>query len=405
MFSGFYSLSDATSDKDAERRWARYRAAQLCRADDVEETRESLSLTSVIESLADARADLDVLIDIASLLGDEQHLGVAHVPQPVVAEVERQRTLQMLLKKRQLQDIATRLKAGAAVLRSKYCSEEDAFASDLSELQRRWPTYEYTPLGTAFIDCALVSTRFALEDNWDWLNPTSLGKHTFVIARDQNDDAAGACAVIQKQLGGGWEAIDAELREIRSKRAWKLIQAALEEEAVAIDGMGGGDVEGAVLALSRASSALPLDFVCRDERMLYVENFCRTDLCRSLFRQRGMLVLRDAMTWHTIPMIIRQTTRTKHASFMEQLCKWLFFSAMWFDIAESLPENDPWKDMLLEYITKLGSSSRCVPAEIILGSTQVSIDEGYSMSTSTSTIGRLQLKELVMMGGAVEMSF
>ena len=404
MFSGFYSLSDAASDKDVERRWARYRAAQLCRADDVE-TRESLSLTSVIESLADARADLDVLIDIASLLGDEQHLGVAHVPQSVVAEVQRQRTLQMLLKKRQLQDIATRLKAGAAVLRSKYCSQEDAFASDLSELQRRWPTYEYKP-GTAFVDCALVSTRFALEDNWDWLNPTSLGKHTFVIARDQNDDAAGACAVIQKELCCGWEAIDAELRAIRSKRAWKLIQAALEEEAVAIDGMWDGDVQRAVLALSRASSSvMPLDLVCRDVRMLYVENFCRTDLCRSLFRQRGMLVLRDAMTWHTIPEIIRQTTRTKHASFMEQLCKWLSFSAMWFDIAESLPENDPWKEVLLAYIIALGSSSRCVPAQIILGSTQVSIDEGYSMSTSTSTIGRLQLKELVMTGGSGHMSF
>ncbi len=422
FFSGFAPLSDVVAiddkgegdshDAGVASRWIIYREVEETRsetenlgADELGTSKSSLaplSLASVVESLVDARSDLAVIIDIATVLADQQYLGVSHVPQSIVAEVQRHNVLQMSLKRRQVMGIASRLRAGAAILRDKYCPEQDRFASDVEELGRRWPIREFKRTGTSYVDdCVLVTVRSQVEDGWTWLDSDSLGKHTFVIARDQNDGAGCACAVFQDRLLSGWREIDAQLRSLRSERGWKLIRAALEEEAVAINAEDAAemlqtDVQRAVLALSRASSPSSLPgCICREERMLYLEKFCRTDICRKLFKKRAMIALRTASEWCLIPNLVRRTTPTRHASFMEQLCKWLSFSAMWYEIAESLGEGDPCRRSIHDYISALALSSHCVPAQVRLGSTRVSINESYSMTVPGATLGRLQLKELL----------
>jgi hypothetical protein len=423
LFSGFAPVLEVvafddkgqgdTQNTSVASRWAVYREVEETRsetgklgADKLGADKSSqapLSLASVVESLVDARSDLAVIIDIATVLADQQHLGVSHVPQSVVAEVQGHNLLGMSLKRRQLMGIASRLRAGAAILRDKYCSEQDIFASDVEELGRRWPIREFKGTGTSHADdCVLVTVRFQVEDGWTWLDSDSLGKHTFVIARNQNDGSGCACAVFQDRLLSGWREIDAQLLLLRSERAWKLIRAALEEEAVATDAVDATallqtDVQRAVLALSRvsSSSSLPAS-ICREGRMMYLEKFCRTDLCRNLFRRRAMVALRTASEWCLIPNLVRRTTPTRHSSFMEQLCKWLSFSAMWYEVVESLGEGDPRRQSILEYIGALASSSDCVPAHVRIGSTCVSIDESYSMKTPGATVGRLQLKELLV---------
>jgi hypothetical protein len=417
LFSAFAPLSDVvaiddkgegdTHDAGVDSRWAVYRAAEETRGETRVATSTSsqapLSLASVVESLVDARSDLAVIIDIATVLADQQHLGVSHVPQSVVTEVQQQHALLVSLKKCQLLDIARRLRAGAAILRDRYCLERDGFASDLEELGRRWPVHEMKRTGASYVDdCVLVTVRFQVEDDWPWLDSDSLGKHTYVIARDQNEGADRACAVFQDLLLSGWREIDAQLRRLRSERAWKLIQAALEEEAVATDvgdaaAVSQTDVRRAVLALSRSSlSSLSLPgCIFREERMLYVEKFCRTETCRTLFRKRAVFALRTASKWCLIPSLILRTTPTRYASFMEQLCEWLSFSAMWYEVAESLP-GDPCSGSIHDYITALASSTHCVPARVRLGSTCFSIDENYSMVTDRGvSVGRLQLKEML----------
>ncbi len=423
-FSAFAPLSDVVAfddngqgevhDAGVDSRWAVYRAVEETRNENRGSSGSSqapLSLASVVESLVDARSDLAVIIDIATVLADQQHLGVSHVPQSVVAEVHQQNALQMSLKRRQVLDIAGRLRAGAEILRDKYCSDQDGFASDLEELGRRWPTSEMKRIGTSYSDdCVLVSLRFQVEDIWTWLDSDSLGKHTFVIARDLNDGVGRACAFLQGRLLLGWQEIDTHLGRLRSERAWKLVQAVLEEEAVAADVDDAAavlqtDVRRAVLAMSRATSSTSLPgCICREDQMLYVENFCRTDTCRTLFRKRAMVALRTASEWCLIPKLVQRVTPTRHASFMEQLCKWLSFSAMWHEVAESLVEGDPRTRSIHDYIVALASSSQCVPAKVRLGSTCVTIDESYSMRTLDGVVGRLQLKELLISTGIGDLS-
>ena len=138
--------------------------------------------------------------------------------------------------------------------------------------------------------------------------------------------------------------------------------------------------------------------------MLYVEIFCRTDTCRTLFRKRAMVALRTASEWCLIPKLVQRVTPTRHASFMEQLCKWLSFSAMWHEVAESLVEGDPRTRSFHDYIVALASSSQGVPAKVRLGSTCVTIDESYSMRTLDGVVGRLQLKELLISTGIGDLS-
>ena len=242
-----------------------------------------------------------------------------------------------------------------------------------------------------------------------------------MIARDRNDTVGGTCAVFDGTIMRGWRDIDAELRRRRSERAWKLVGVALEQEAVAtnldLEATSGGDVQRAVLALSRDAAAPGSQRICLDDNMLYLETFLQTDTCRILFRKRGLLALQDATTWHLVPEIVRKTTPTRHESFLQQLCAWLSFSATWYEVAESLDEGDPTRHVLHDYIAVLAASSHCVPAQVRIGSTSILIKEDYSMvstesgplklSTTTDCrqIGRLQLMELLAEAPNVEISF
>ena len=332
--SGKVTYTDTTT----EQHWRLYARCETARsaktvaatdADDADDADDAADadaqvnprLAAVIQHLTEARADLDVIVDVASVLADtQQHLSIQHVPRSITGEARHQQVVAMALKKRQLRGIADRLSASANVLRDKYLREPaaDAFAIDLEELERRWAVSEYPHLGTNYEDdCFAISVRFAVEDAWsDWLRSHSLGKDTFVIARDRNADG-GACAVFNDELTFGWERIDAALRQRRSERAWRLVQVALEQEAVTTntdDGAGAVhdkvtygamDVQRAVLALSRGATGSPsspsslsssVDRICLDDCMLYVEKFARTDECRTLFKKKGLKALEDAGT-------------------------------------------------------------------------------------------------------------
>ena len=129
LFSGFAPVLEVvafddkgqgdTQNTSVASRWAVYREVEETRsetgklgADKLGADKSSqapLSLASVVESLVDARSDLAVIIDIATVLADQQHLGVSHVPQSVVAEVQGHNLLGMSLKRHQLMGIASLL--------------------------------------------------------------------------------------------------------------------------------------------------------------------------------------------------------------------------------------------------------------------------------------------------------
>jgi hypothetical protein len=101
--------------------------------------------------------------------------------------------------------------------------------------------------------------------------------------------------------------------------------------------------------------------------------------------------------------MVRRTTPTRHEPFLQQLCAWLSFAAMWHEVSESLGADDPARRRLHDYIAALAASSHCVPARVRVGPASISIGKDYDMVTttgenSTATIGRLQLLELLAAG-------
>ena len=79
-----------------------------------------------------------------------------------------------------------------------------------------------------------------------------------------------------------------------------------------------------------------------------------------------MLTLKNAMSWHLVPEIIRQTTRTRNKTFLEQLCFWMSSASMWYDAARLTvsSKEDFMSSPLLEYIRLSAERVTCLPATI-----------------------------------------
>ncbi len=390
---------------------------------DAEEDGQREQITMVIQSLVDARSELDVIRDVISVLEDQQQfLSIMHIPHSAVQHAaKREGLIRQGMKKAQMHSIANRLRSGAHVLRQTFCVDTQFF-KDVEYLKKRWLVRECERVGHVFgEDCVMIDISMGVEDAFEWLRDAkkSLGKYTFLLSR--SDDTGEVFGLFPESPAGeekvvvGREQIDAILKTLRDMRAWTFICRVLDAESEdlsniqSLRGIIHPGVQDAVMAL--AHKMLPQQHdtpevgMCPDPHMKYVSDFYETEICPSLFQKKAMLTLKNAMSWHLVPEIIRQTTRTRNKTFLEQLCFWMSSASMWYDAARLTvsSKEDFMSSPLLEYIRLSAERVTCLPATIHIQTGEdslvesVVIGEDYSMSLARdqSHLGRLQILQLI----------
>ena len=345
-------------------------------------------LARVIQTLVDARSELDVTVDVVNVLADQQQfLSLTHIPRSAKQSqlsARRDFLIAQGMKRDQIRTIARRIRSGCDKLRQDFCLEA-RFFMDVLELRKRWPVQEYERVamlpGTFHHeDCVTIDISFCFEEGLYWTRNrrSLLGKHRFVVTNDGN--TGEACALLpdpenpgREKIAVGWEAIDGTLRILQNMRAWKYLSMSLHAEAeqmLTLDSYQGAihpEVCSAVIALADKQDTLVSRRKGKDHygppasRMLYVDVFSGTELCSTLFRKKATMLLAQSLTWARVPRMIRLTSETDRSSNLEQLCVWMKVAAMWYDIASLVPSH---RESFLEYIQALSERLDFVPATI-----------------------------------------
>lgn len=454
--------SEVLGDRHMDSRWNLYQSCQSMRekhqknmkrpkssADmsEVEKEEQTEQVQGVIQSLVDARSELDVIRDVISVLEDQQQfLSMMHIPHSAVQHAaQRDSLIRQGLKKEQMHSISRRLRSVAGILKKRYC-ETMAFFDDLEYLKKRWLVQECERVGTSFEeDCAMVNISIPAEDDFDWLrhNKKSLGKHLFVLT--SCDVTGELCALLcdpESPAGDevvvvGREQIDSVLRRLWHARAWKFICRVLDVESEdlsnleSLRGILHPDVQRTVILMAHSNVVHPYedarttikkhqnDEICSDPHMKYVAQFYETEMCALLFRNKALLMLENAMAWHHVPGIIRQATTTRRKTFLEQLCTWMKSASMWYEAAVLTLGKNASSSPLVEYIRASAKQVDCLPATIHLATEtdtkkrlgSIVIQGDYSMrwvasptenpeaawnpASQDAPMGRLQLRHML----------
>lgn len=437
---------EVVGDYTTDARWHLYWSCQSIREE--EERRKRLKVDSeqgeegnhsheqleeVVQSLIDARSELDVIRDVVTVLEDQQQfLAMMHIPHSAVQHTaKRDGLIRQGIKKAQMHSIAQRLRSGANTLKQKYC-ERLRFFEDVEYLKKRWLVRECEMVGNVFgEDCVMIDISMPVEDDFDWLRHTkkSLGKYLFIVS-SSDDEIGEACGLLQdpesstgeENVVVGREEIDRVLQKLKDMRAWKLICRVLDVESddlsnrESLRGIIHPDVQSAVMVL--AHSMLPgqqhaagqQQDICSDPHMQYVADFYATEMCPILFQKKALLTLENAMAWHHVPDIICETTTTTRKTFLEQLCDWMKSSSMWHDAAVLTSGKDAMSSPLIEYIRLSAERVTCLPATIhvlsrekrelgsfvIQGNYSISwVPTSSHVSTHTSRVERLQVRQML----------
>ena len=422
---------EVVEDGVMDARWNLYRSCEYLREKGKKQSNEEGSekedpneqIDGVLQSLVDARSELDVVRDVITVLEDQQQfLSMMHIPHSAVQHAaKRDGLIRQGRKKAQMHSIARRLRSGVDTLRQKFCDNVQFF-EDVTYLKKRWLVRECERVGHSFgEDCVLIDISMGVEDDFEWLRDAkkSLGKHKFVLS--SSDDTGEVCGLFQdpesdtgeEKVVVGREEIDRILKRLQHMRSWTLICRVLEAESEdlsnleSLRGIIHPDVQRAVMALAHRMlpkhGTVDEQDMCSDPHMKYVSDFYQSDICASLFEKKALLTLQNAMAWHHVPVIIQQTTTTQKLTFLEQLCKWMLSASMWYDAARLISGRDCMSSPLIDYIRVSAERVTCLPAtmHVLTGENtplaSVVIQEDYSMSWAGdhSRVGRLQVRQLL----------
>lgn len=353
----------------------------------------------VIDGLMEVRSELDIVMDIVQVAEEQQFLSLTHIPHTVDARVAaRQDMVRQGLKRQQLKAIAQRLQEASGELKKSYMDMR--FLDEVRELRKRWLVKEYRVAGGNVLkeDCVCVDISFSVEREDESMvgDRDSLGKHKFVIAAGQDGEACALLPHVQEDekenvVVVGWQQIDKALRRLQMRRAWKYINARLESESERLSQSLGihPEVHAAVMRLAAQSSMddCPMDMEPDGYHAVSgykdVQEFSMTDLCASLFKEKALSMLAEAITWHRVPLIVRQATPTKPKSFLEDMCIWITNVSLWHDVSNRVAAAGNPSATLDDFVHRLSSLSKGIRASVML----------YSGSDSESLVGSIQMKE------------
>lgn len=350
----------------------------------------------VIDGLLEVRAELDIVMDIVQVAEEQQFLSLTHIPHTVDARAAvRQDMVRQGLKRQQLKSIAHRLQEASGELQSTYMNIK--FLEEVRELRRRWLVKEYRVAGGSVLkeDCVRVDISFSVETEEESLvsDRDSLGKYKFVIAAGQDGEACALLPHVQEDetvVVVGWQQIDKALRRLQTRRAWKYINARLESESERLSQSLGihPEVHAAVMRLARSSVGdSPMDMEADRHHAVSgykdVHEFSMTDLCASLFKQKALSMLAEAITWHRVPLIVRRATPTSPKSFLEHACMWIKNVSLWYDVSTQLTAAGNPSATLDDFIRRLSSQSMGIYASVML----------YRGSEPESLVGSILIEE------------
>ena len=354
----------------------------------------------VVDGLMEVRSELDIVMDIVQVAEEQQFLSLTHIPHTVDARVAaRQDMVRQGIKRQQLKAIAQRLQEASGELQKSYMDMR--FLDEVKELRKRWLVKEYRVAGGNVLkeDCVCVDISFSVEREDESMvgDRDSLGKHKFVIAAGQDGEACALLPHVQEDekenvVVVGWQQIDKALRRLQMRRAWKYIYVRLESESERLSQSLGihPEVHAAVMRLAARSSMgddCPVDMEPDGYHAVSgykdVYDFSMTDLCASLFKQNALSMLAEAITWHRVPLIVRQATPTRPKSFLENMCIWITNVSLWYDVSNRVASAGNSSATLENFVHRLSSLSKGICASVML----------YSGSDQESLVGSIQVND------------
>eukprot|EP00890_Picochlorum_soloecismus_P002623 jgi/Picsp_1/3361/NSC_06199-R1_---NA--- len=338
----------------------------------------------VIGELIEAKAELDVVVDLVNMVEQQQFFGLTHVPrtgQQVSSQADFERKVSVVSGLEKIRQTSSRLSKGVERLRGKETRRE-RFLEEVGKLREQWRVLEYRGAGGRLDSNSFtIDISFNMEGGSD--EKRILGNYIFVISPDEEGHA---CALLvdeqnaDETVVNGWLAIGQALKRLQRIRAWRYIHKKLVEE-IEFNELGGSDSDAigqrALMYMSSAAlaaadpsqkihhqgfaysedkidmddyrSRVQRDLLNGNDVAFFVSHFSR---CQCLFEHNALVILASEMEWARVPQLVRMTTPSKPPSLLSKLITWLRNASLCYTIAYIVSGKEVESSPLVQHIAR-----------------------------------------------------